>query len=150
MSESFFIRWDSFVNVFIENGEVIVVSFDDRPCRINIKSKTAEMLKKDLEAYFNGETIDFSVYPVRIDASEFVTKVLKEVRKIPYGETITYKELAERVGSSPRAVGQALKKNPVPIIVPCHRVVAKNGLGGFSSGVEVKRKLLKLEGVFNF
>ncbi len=150
MSESFFIRWDSFVNVFIENGEVIVVSFDGRPYRINIKSKTAEMLKKDLEAYFNGETIDFSVYPVRIDASEFVTKVLKEVRKIPYGETITYKELAERVGSSPRAVGQALKKNPVPIIVPCHRVVAKNGLGGFSSGVEVKRKLLKLEGVFNF
>jgi len=147
MSESFFVRWNLFVNVFIENGEVVAITFDEMPCRTNIKSKIGEMLKKDLETYFNGEIIDFSAYPVRIDTSEFVTKVLKEVRKIPYGETITYKELAERVRSSPRAVGQALKRNPVPVIIPCHRVVAKNGLGGFSSGIEVKQKLLELEGV---
>jgi methylated-DNA-[protein]-cysteine S-methyltransferase len=58
---------------------------------------------------------------------------------------ITYGELARRVDSGARAVGQALKKNPAPVVIPCHRVVAHNGLGGYSEGVELKRMLLQLE-----
>mgnify|MGYP002266848858 CR=1 FL=1 len=73
--------------------------------------------------------------------------MLNETRKIPYGTTITYSELADRIGSSggARAVGQALSKNPYPIIIPCHRVVARSGIGGYSGGVELKKRLLEIE-----
>lgn len=77
----------------------------------------------------------------------FQQLVLREVMKIPYGKTITYSQLARQIGHprAVRAVGNALAKNPVPIIIPCHRVVAKNGLGGFSCGIETKKRLLELE-----
>lgn len=78
--------------------------------------------------------------------TDITLKVLKETRKIKYGTTITYSELARRIGSrAVRAVGSALSRNPVPIIIPCHRVVAKNGIGGFSCGVDMKNKLIELE-----
>ena len=77
----------------------------------------------------------------------FQRLVLREVMKIPYGKTITYSQLARQIGhpGAVRAVGNALAKNPAPVIIPCHRVVAKNGLGGFSYGVDVKKQLLELE-----
>ncbi|MCQ4343322.1 MAG: MGMT family protein, partial [Sulfolobaceae archaeon] len=77
----------------------------------------------------------------------FRASVFKEVRKIPWGHVRTYKEVARSLGTSPRAVGMALSKNNVLILIPCHRVVAENGLGGYRRGVELKRKLLELEGV---
>ena len=68
------------------------------------------------------------------------------VAQIPYGETRSYSWVAERVGSSPRAVGQALARNPYPLLIPCHRVVGKDGaLGGYTGGQELKMKLLELE-----
>lgn len=72
-------------------------------------------------------------------------RILKEVRKIPFGKTVTYGDLAKKLRTSPRAVGVALRLNRVPVIIPCHRVVAKGGLGGYSYGVEIKKKLLGLE-----
>jgi methylated-DNA-[protein]-cysteine S-methyltransferase len=71
--------------------------------------------------------------------------ISRAVRKVGYGETATYGEIAEAVGTSPRAVGQAMARNPTPLVIPCHRIVSKNGLGGFTPSVEIKRELLAME-----
>ena len=102
----------------------------------------------DISRYLKGEVIDFSKYePDLSDLTDFEQAVLNEVRKIPYGATITYSELADRIGSSggARAVGQALSKNPYPIMIPCHRVVARSGIGGYRGGVGLKKQLLEIE-----
>jgi len=101
-----------------------------------------------LEEYFGGERTEFDV-PMELDGTPFQRQVWAELTRIPYGVTISYGELARRVGRprGPRAVGQANGRNPVPIIVPCHRVVAGNGIGGYGGGLPVKRALLAVEGV---
>jgi methylated-DNA-[protein]-cysteine S-methyltransferase len=146
MIERLCVNWKWIVNVYLVNEKVVRVEFADKPVKEIVKSDTAKMLKKDLEDYFSGEKVEFN-YEVCLNVSDFVVNVLEEVRKIPYGKVVTYGEIAKKLKTSPRAVGRALKLNPTPIIIPCHRVIAKNGLGGFSSGLDVKRELLKLEGV---
>ena len=101
-----------------------------------------------LRAYFSGIRTDF---PDRLDlstATSFQRRVWEATRLIPYGETSSYAWVARRLGKpgAARAVGQALHRNPFPIIIPCHRVLASDGgLGGFGSGLDTKRRLLKLE-----
>lgn len=99
-----------------------------------------------LNQYFAHERISFDL-PTKLDGTEFQREVWAELSCIPYGETITYGELARRVGRPKgfRAVGQANGRNPLPIIVPCHRVLAKGGLGGYAGGLFMKRALLELE-----
>ncbi len=99
-----------------------------------------------LTQYLAGERLSFDV-PVRLNGTHFQRAVWGELMKIPYGETITYSDLAHRVDSPKgfRAVGQANGRNPIPIIVPCHRVVASNGIGGYAGGVNMKLTLLELE-----
>lgn len=113
----------------------------------NLKEKKTFKATFELEQYFSGERKEFSC---DVDISTlplFTRKVLDELRKIKYGETITYSRLAEKIGSRAyRAVGRALASNPIPIVIPCHRVVAKNGVGGYSGGVDMKKILLELEG----
>jgi methylated-DNA-[protein]-cysteine S-methyltransferase len=101
-----------------------------------------------LQEYFAGDRTDFDL-PMELDGTPFQQEVWTELAHIPYGETISYGELARRVGRprGPRAVGQANGRNPIPIIVPCHRVLASNGIGGYGGGLKVKRALLALEGV---
>ena len=101
-----------------------------------------------LEEYFAGERKEFDV-PMELDGTPFQREVWTELTRIPYGETISYGELARRVGrpNGPRAVGQANGRNPIPIVVPCHRVLASNGIGGYGGGLKVKRALLAVEGV---
>jgi methylated-DNA-[protein]-cysteine S-methyltransferase len=101
-----------------------------------------------LEEYFAGERTEFDV-PMELDGTDFQRAVWAELARIPYGETISYGELARRVGrpKGPRAVGQANGRNPIPIIVPCHRVLASNGIGGYGGGLPMKRALLAVEGV---
>lgn len=100
----------------------------------------------ELDEYFRGERTEFSFDADLSNISDFTLKVLNETRTIEYGTTITYSELARRIGSKAvRAVGRALSRNPLPVIIPCHRVVAKNGIGGYSSGVDIKMRLLELE-----
>jgi methylated-DNA-[protein]-cysteine S-methyltransferase len=112
----------------------------------NLKEKKTHEATFELERYFEGEKTDFSMDVDLSKLSPFTRKVLNETRKIRYGTTITYSELARNIGSSAvRAVGGALAKNPIPIIIPCHRVVAKNGIGGYSAGVDIKTRLLELE-----
>jgi len=146
MLEKICVEWIVYVNVTIFGGKVVSVKFDRKAVDEEIKTSLAIKLKGDLERYFNGKFVDFD-YPVLLNTSNFTRKVLEKVREIPYGKTISYKNLAEKLNTKGyRAVGLALKKNPIPIIIPCHRVVSKKGLGGYNSGIEIKKELLRLEG----
>lgn len=102
-----------------------------------------------LTEYFAGRRQRFDVPLAAHDATAFQQKVWSTLRAIPYGEVMTYGEVAAASGhpGAQRAVGNANHANPWPVIVPCHRVVAANGLGGYGGGDEVKRYLLALEGV---
>ena len=105
-------------------------------------------LKEELKHYFAGKLRRFKT-PYRLLVSEFDRRVLDVVAKIPYGETLSYREVALRAGfpRAFRAAGGALGRNPLPIIVPCHRVIRSDGgLGGFGGGIEIKKYLLELEG----
>ncbi len=113
---------------------------------IHSKENFKEALNQ-LAAYFQGER---TIFDLKINATgtDFQKRVWQELVKIPYGETISYGELAKRIGNpnASRAVGMANGKNPIPIIVPCHRVIGKDGsLTGFGGGVDIKKKLLELE-----
>ncbi len=105
-------------------------------------------LPERLRDFFRGKSVDFS--DVKLDtrqAGPFARRVWQATRLIPCAQTRTYAWVAERIGQprAARAVGQALGRNPLPIIVPCHRVVASHGIGGFSGGLELKRRLHALE-----
>lgn len=107
---------------------------------------------QELEEYFAGKRKLFDL-PLNPAGTEFQHRVWQELEKIPYGEVITYGELARRAGNpkASRAVGQANHRNPIAILIPCHRVIAGGGkLGGYGGGTEIKRKLLVLEGIWLF
>ena len=102
-----------------------------------------------LEQYFAGERTEFDL-DVEVDGTPFERRVWDAVRAIPYGETATYADIARRIGrpSAFRAVGRANGRNPVAVIVPCHRVIGSDGsLTGYAGGIEMKRALLDLERV---
>jgi methylated-DNA-[protein]-cysteine S-methyltransferase len=102
---------------------------------------------RQLAAYFDGRLRDFDL-PLAPAGTAFEGRVWTAMREIPYGETRSYGVLAGATGSAPRAVGRACGKNPIPIVIPCHRVLAKGGLGGYSGegGLATKQHLLALEG----
>jgi len=102
---------------------------------------------RQLAAYFAGQLHDFDL-PLAPEGTPFEGRVWAAMRGIPYGETRSYGDLAGATGSAPRAVGRACGRNPIPIVVPCHRVLAKSGLGGYSGegGLATKQRLLALEG----
>jgi methylated-DNA-[protein]-cysteine S-methyltransferase len=107
---------------------------------------------RQLELYFAGRLREFDL-PLQMEGTPFQRRVWNALLKIPYGETITYAQLAARVDSPRgfRAVGAANGQNPLPIVVPCHRVInTGGGLGGFSCGLAYKRRLLDLEGQRSF
>ncbi len=109
-----------------------------------------EAVKQALQGYFEGAPTDFAALTLDPRGTPFQLRVWQELRRIPYGATIPYRELARRVGSpkASRAVGQANGANPIPLIIPCHRVINAHGaLGGYSSGLDRKRWLLNHEGV---
>jgi methylated-DNA-[protein]-cysteine S-methyltransferase len=104
-------------------------------------------IRKELDRYFAGRLKQFSI-PVAFKGTPFQNTVWQELRRIPYGETISYRELADRIGNpkAVRAVGLANGANPIAIVVPCHRVIGTNGsLTGFGGGLPTKRALLDLE-----
>jgi methylated-DNA-[protein]-cysteine S-methyltransferase len=98
-----------------------------------------------LDEYFAGRRKTFDL-PIRLIGTPFQVRAWEALRQIPYGETISYKEQAQRVGTHARAVGLANGRNPIPIVVPCHRVIGADGsLVGFGGGLDTKRILLNLE-----
>ena len=111
--------------------------------------KCLPYLKRQLGAYFSGNLRDFNI-PMVLEGTEFQRRVWKELLKIPYGQAITYLELAHRLGDEKciRAAGQATGANPVAILIPCHRIIGSDGtLVGYSGGLDMKEFLLRLEGV---
>lgn len=100
-------------------------------------------IREQLSEYLSGDRKSFDLSIFFPDS--FTGTVMQEISKIEYGDTKTYGEIAEEIDSSPVAVGQACGRNPIPIIVPCHRVTGKNSTGGYIGGLEMKQKLLKLE-----
>jgi methylated-DNA-[protein]-cysteine S-methyltransferase len=126
------------------------ISFGNRnPQGISMaKSDASAQAKKELTEYFSGARTFFTCKTMFTVGTAFEKKVWEVLREVPYGETRTYKWLAERIGKPGafRAVGRALGKNPIPIIVPCHRIIESDGtLGGYTSGVDIKRRLLEIE-----
>ncbi len=121
---------------------------------INIKRDDSLFKReiKQLVNYFSGKLKSFNIEISFRTGTEFQKKVWQELMKIPYGKTISYEELAKNIGhnNAVRAVGSANGKNPINIIVPCHRVIRKNGeLGGYSSGIDIKRFLIELENKYS-
>ncbi len=111
------------------------------------ESAHLERTRAELERYFRGSTEPFTV-PLSLSGTEFQLRVWAELQKIRWGERVSYGEIARRLGQpgAMRAVGLANGRNPVPIVVPCHRVIAAEGkLGGYSGGLHIKKALLRLE-----
>ncbi|MBI5875921.1 MAG: methylated-DNA--[protein]-cysteine S-methyltransferase [Deltaproteobacteria bacterium] len=107
-------------------------------------------IKNDILKYFSGELVSFKEYCLFFEGTDFQKRVWNILSGIPYGKVLTYKQVAEKIGkpNASRAVGGACGANELPIIIPCHRVIATSGgLGGFSGGLQLKRFLLRLEGV---
>lgn len=125
--------------------------FLDQPAPEGAAEGESPLLRQaaqELEEYFQGARREFSV-PLHPYGTRFQQKVWATLRSIPYGQTVSYKDIAVQIGYQPsasRAVGQANGKNPLPVFIPCHRVIAAGGaLGGYSLGLELKRRLLALE-----
>lgn len=111
--------------------------------------ETVTRAARQLEEYFEGARTAFEVTLADMSATQFQLDVWRVLRSLPYGSVATYVEVAERTGRprAARAVGNANHANPWPVIAPCHRVVARHGLGGYGGGEDIKRWLLALEGV---
>jgi methylated-DNA-[protein]-cysteine S-methyltransferase len=105
-------------------------------------------VRRELDEYFEGRRTEFDL-PIDLRVAPFHAEVLRELALVPYGRTATYGELARKVGRprAARAVGTVMHNNPIPIVLPCHRIVGANGsLTGYGGGLHVKRALLELEG----
>ena len=111
----------------------------------------SELLKdacRQLDEYFQGKRKEFDL-PLAYTGTPFQESVWRELQRIPYGETRSYEDIAVKIGNpkAVRAVGQANNKNPILLLIPCHRVIHKNGdISGFACGIETKKYLLELEG----
>ncbi|MDQ2178917.1 methylated-DNA--[protein]-cysteine S-methyltransferase [Marinifilum sp. D714] len=105
--------------------------------------------KEQLLAYFNNQLIQFELQ-LDPDGTVFQKQIWKELEEIPFGETKSYQDIANSIEkpNACRAIGMANSKNPIPIIIPCHRVIGKNGkLTGYAGGLDIKAKLLQIEGI---
>jgi methylated-DNA-[protein]-cysteine S-methyltransferase len=112
------------------------------------RGRAPESFRKQLSDYFDGALREFHQPMLFLSGTDFEKKVWLSLREVPYGETRTYKWLAERIGNpqAVRAVGHAIGSNPIPIVLPCHRIIGSDGsLVGYTGGIDVKRRLLDLE-----
>lgn len=136
--------------LFSKNNKIVKilidsdVSYHDEPDDVLLETR------KQIEEYFAGKRTEFD-FPFEIEGTDFRKEVLLTMKNIPYGKTWSYSELAINSGHSKavRAVGTVCKNNPLPLIIPCHRVIKKSGdIGYFNGGVQMKKSLLKIEKVF--
>jgi methylated-DNA-[protein]-cysteine S-methyltransferase len=136
------------LTVFAEDGALVSLDWGRAPDPGEPPDRLLREAKDQLDAYFDGRLKVFDL-PLAPAGTAFQRKVWDLMRAIPYGGTQTYGELARRADSAPRAVGGACGRNPLPIIIPCHRVIAgTGGLTGYSGGegLATKEALLRLEG----
>ncbi len=153
--------------VFTTDLALIGLSFDgDRLTRVKylekkshkvtpekLLNKLIKAVKNKIEEYIDPQSKTKNInVDMLLNVTAFQSKVLKQLQLIPYGETRTYGQIAKILKTSPRAVGNACRSNPLPIIIPCHRVVAANGIGGYDGAksgelLSIKCKLLEMEGI---
>lgn len=137
------------ITLFEEDGVIIAVEWGWPPESEDPPAPVLERARDQLDAYFEGRLKEFDL-PLAPMGTAFQKKVWQAMSRIPFGATRTYGDLATELGTSPRALGGACGRNPIPIIIPCHRILGSNGgLGGYSGmdGTETKAFLLRLEGV---
>ena len=132
----------------LEDDVIIATCFNPKYAtseRINIPFQ----IEEKLNAYFHKKEPIVNL-PIHLYGTSFQRRVWEAIATIPFGHTVSYKQLGDQIGSKAyQAIGQACGKNPIPLVIPCHRVIAHDGsLGGFSGGIEIKMKLLELEGIF--
>ncbi len=154
-------KYDSPIGIlsllFDDNGRVYMLHFGldfvlPKSLRNkNLKIENAELLprlKSALDKYFSGEKAAFDDIETVFEGTDFQKSAWRQLQNIPYGMTISYQEQCTRAGSPKalRAIGQANNKNPIAIIIPCHRVIGKDGsMTGFGGGIDTKQKLLQIE-----
>jgi methylated-DNA-[protein]-cysteine S-methyltransferase len=128
-----------------EDGEIVSVDWGWSPIS-QAGVPVLEEAKRQLDEYFTGKRRDFDL-PLSAQGTEFQRRVWQVMAEIPYGQTLTYGQLAKQVKSGPRAVGGACGRNPLPIVIPCHRVIGVGGLTGYSGEgwLDTKKLLLDLE-----
>lgn len=133
-----------------ENGkyitDIIFSKSEEKTDNIN-ETELIKAAFKQIKEYLDGDRKYFDL-PIELMGTEFQKKVWNELRNIPYGQTKTYKDIAFAIKNEKacRAIGNANNKNPLPIIIPCHRVIGSNGkLVGYSGGLDIKEKLLNIE-----
>lgn len=149
MSNLFFYETDLGIIGIRYNNNAITEVFYSKS-KINDHLKETPLIREcfnQLKEYFQGTRREFTI-PIEAEGSEFQKKVWKALLDIPYGQTRTYKEIAIAIGNEKacRAVGMANNRNPISIIIPCHRVIGANGkLVGYGGGLDIKEKLLNIE-----
>lgn len=133
---------------FSERGlSVLSFKVPSKILRDDIDEPFAQEVLKELEEYFSGSRENFDL-KLDLSGTDFQMKVWKQLKKIKYGKTSSYGDISNKIGlnKGARAVGGANNKNPIPIIIPCHRVIQSDGqIGGYAGGVALKEKLLALE-----
>jgi methylated-DNA-[protein]-cysteine S-methyltransferase len=138
---------DGICSIEFGPGDAAVADLCDRLALVPRKDPELRGVIRDLTRYLGGRKRELDLPVDLCLATPFGRRVLRRLMKVGFGELTSYGALARDTGSSPRAVGGAVGSNPVPIVVPCHRVVAADGsLGGYSAGLDRKRMLLELEG----
>ena len=147
MEKSYYKSPIGILEIICENGELVSLKLVDYCEKSNFETDFIKDIKNQLDEYFSEKR---KVFDIKINptGTDFQKLVWSELQNIPYGKIKSYSEIAAAAGNknAQRAVGNACNKNPIMIIIPCHRVVSKNNsLGGFAYGSEIKQKLLNIE-----
>lgn len=135
------------ISLFSDNNKIIKIIMQSDEFYYDIPDKAIVLAEKEIIEYLDNKRKDFN-FPIYYDGSTFQKQVLKTMKSIPYGEKWSYSLLAENAGykNAVRAVGTVCKNNPLPLIIPCHRVIKKNGdIGNFNGGQDLKKYLLNIE-----
>ena len=137
-----------YIEICADSQAVFSIKFDSSPSKEYTENDISRLAAKELGEYFAGSLQGFT-FPIKTEGTAFQEEVYSAVKRIPYGETRTYKQIAAEIGDdkAARAVGNALNKNPVLIAIPCHRVIGliKSSLFGYSAGEMIKEALLNFE-----
>jgi len=150
MEKSYYKSPIGILEIICENNVLVSLKLVDCCEKSNVETDFIKDVKFQLDEYFSGKRTTFNIN-INPSGTDFQKLVWKELQKIPYGKTKSYSEVAASCNNknAQRAVGSACNKNPIMIIIPCHRVISKNGnLGGFAYGNKIKLKLLKIENCF--
>lgn len=150
VTESYYDTFESPIGTLylVFTGEILREVEFKKPTEVIRKGAGPPLIQKELKEYFENGREEFTQKIGFMKGTEFDMNVWLALQEVPYGETRTYKWLAEKIGkpAASRAVGQALSRNPLPILLPCHRIIESNGsIGGYSGGVDIKRRLLEIE-----